>query len=101
MMPDTVTLNAFVSRDGQSKPTYSPTAVEYDARIELKNHLIVDKHGREVLAKGRVFLAMTTVPSVDDKLTLPAGYVPLTPPILAVNSVSDDVGSHHVVLEIG
>lgn len=100
-MPETVTVNSYVSQSVSGAKTYNPTAVSYPARIELKNHRIVDMNGREILAKGRVFLGTTTIIDTRDKLTLPAGYVPQTPPILAVNPVADESGTHHVTLEIG
>lgn len=100
-MSDTVTINAFVSRDVAGKPTFSSTTKSYPAYIEMKNHLIVDRQGRETLAKGKVFMGTTDAPSVEDQLTLPAEFVPRTPPILAVNIVNDDTGGHHVTLEIG
>lgn len=101
MMPDTVTIKAFASRSVSGVITYSPTAVSYRARIEMKNHLTVDRSGRTVTARGKVFMATTTVPNVEDLLTLPGVYQPTQPPIIAVNSQSDDTGVHHVTLEIG
>lgn len=101
MMPETITMNVWVSQDVTGKPTYSSTGVPYRARVELKNRMIVDHYGKEVMARGRVFLATATTPSVKDKVTLPTGYVPVSPPILAVNVQADEAGGHHVVLEIG
>lgn len=101
MMPDTVTINALVSRSVTNQPTYSPTTVSYRAYIEMKNHLTVDKSGKTVAARGKVFLATNVVPGVEDLLTLPGTFTPTQPPIIAVNSVSDDTGTHHVTLEIG
>lgn len=101
MMPDTITLDAFVSRSVSGVPTYANNPVPYPARINLKNHRVINARGREVTARGRVYVGTTILPSVEDKLTLPAGYVPLSPPIIAANPVSDESGTHHIVLEIG
>ena len=100
LMADTVTVAPWSSQSASGVPTYG-AAVSYTARVEMKNHLIVDAQGREVLARGRVFMATTTVPSVKDKVTLPSRYVPVSPPILAVSPASDNLGMHHVTLEIG
>lgn len=101
MMPDTVQINAFVSRDRANNPTYAPTSTSYPAYIEMKNHLTVDAKGREVMARGKVFLGTATIIGIEDLLTLPAGFSPRTPPIIAVNVVSDEAGTHHTELEIG
>lgn len=101
MMSDTVTIKAYLSRSVSGVISYSPTAVSYRARIEMKNHLTVDRNGRTVTARGRVFMATTTVPGMEDLLTLPGTYQPTQPPIIAVNAQTDDTGIHHVTLEIG
>lgn len=100
-MASTVTIDAWVSQSVSGVPSYAGAPASYPAYIEIKNHLIIDSAGREVMARGKVWLGTTTMPGVKDKLTLPAGYVPLTPPIIAVNLADDNLGSHHVVLEIG
>lgn len=101
MMPDTVTIDAWVSYSVSGVPRYAGTPRTYRAYIEMKNHRVIDGQGREVLAKGRVFMGTNVVCDVKDKVTLPAEYVPRTPPIIAVNVVSDDEGNHHTTLEIG
>ena len=102
MMSDTVAINAFVRHSVSGASTYDmANTKEYPAYIQIKNHLIVDKQGREILARGRVFLGSADVPSVEDLITLPAEYVPRTPPILAINVANDESGNHHTVLEIG
>ena len=101
MMADTVTITPWTSQDVTGKPVYGGTPVTYPAYVEMKNHLIVDAQGREILAKGRVILGTTAVISVKDKITLPSDYVPQSPPILAVNLQPDEHGTHHVTIEIG
>ena len=46
-------------------------------------------------------MGTATAPGIKDLLTLPVGYLPLTPPIIAVNIQDDELGSHHTTLEIG
>lgn len=100
-MPDTVTIYRWLSGGVSGAPTYSSSGAPYSARIEMKNRLVISSEGREVLARGRVILGTMVAPSVKDKIVLPSEYIPISPPILAVNLVSDEDGAHHVVLEIG
>lgn len=101
MCGNTVTIDAWVSASISGVPAFAGAPASYPAYIEMKNHLIIDKGGREIMARGRVFIPMVVNCSVKDKLTLPAGYVPLTPPILSVDLQNDELGSHHTVLEVG
>lgn len=101
MMASTVTINAWVSQSVSGVPTYSSTGVVYPAYIELKNRLIVDHNGQEVMARGRIYLGTAANVGVKDKLTLPAEYIPASPPILAVNLSDDQSGAHNTILEIG
>jgi hypothetical protein len=101
-MPDSVSFNAWLSQDRTGKPTYdelNTTVVR--CRISMENHLIVNAEGREVLARGTITLGTTVAPNVKDRITLPAGNVPTSPPMLAVNLSSDENGPHHVVIKIG
>lgn len=99
-MADTVTLEPCTGHSVSGAPTYG-TAVSYSAYIEMKNRIIVDRNGREVTARGRVFLGTATVININDRITLPTGTIPLQPPIIAVNMASDEGGVHHVTLDIG
>lgn len=103
MMSDTVTLFAWTGRSVSNAPTYAPTAYLTDCpcRIEMMNHLVVDSKGNEILAKGQVIMATVTIPGVKDLIVLPSDYVPVSPPILAVDVIPDDTGSHHVTIHIG
>ncbi len=100
MMPATVTVEPFSSRDAYGAATYG-LARSHRARIEMGNRLVTTASGEEKVARGRVFLATTAPPSASDRLTLPAPYEPSRPPILDVRPVEDERGIHHVVLLIG
>lgn len=100
MMPSTVLIAPWASRTVTDMPSYGAD-VPYKCHIQLKNHMVVNAKGEEVLARGRVFVGSAVLASVKDRLTLPAGYVPLVPPILAVNVVTDELGVHHTTIEIG
>lgn len=101
MMPDTVTIYAFQSQTVAGLPTYATTGTPYRCHIRMKNHMIVDAAGREILARGRIVLGTRNVISVKDKIVLPSEYVPVSPPILAVNVATDESGNHHTTVEIG
>lgn len=101
MMSDTITIDAWVSESISGVPTYAGAPATYSCYIGMKNHRIVDHLGREIMARGKVFVGSAVVASVKDKITLPAEYVPRTPPILAVNIANDELGNHHTVIEIG
>lgn len=101
MMADTVTIDPWVSQSVSGVPAYAGAPVTYPCYIEMKNHLIVDAAGREIMARGRVFMGSNVVASVKDKITLPSEYVPVSPPILAVNVATDESGNHHTTIEIG
>jgi len=101
MMADTITIEPWVSQSVSGVPTYSGVTTTYPCYIEMKNHLIVDALGREILARGRVFMGSNANISVKDKITLPSEYVPVSPPILAVNIATDESGNHHTTIEIG
>lgn len=100
-MPDEVTFYARTGRSVSNVPVYSPTATTVKARIEMKNRLIVTADGKQITSRGRVFLGTTTAPNVEDKIVLPSGFSPVSPPMLAVNLISDENGAHHVTVEIG
>ena len=101
MMPDTVTIYPFVSRSASAQPVYSVTGTSYPARVEMRNQMTLDKQGREVMARGRVYLGSNAVIGNEDKIVLPTEYVPRNPPIIAVNIQPDESGNHHTVLFIG
>ena len=94
MMAYTVSVAPFASDDKYGAPTYG-TAVDYDAAIEQKVRQVRDFNGQERVSTTRVFLNTVTAISPKDKLTLPSGFTPQTPPIISVGRVSDEGGVHH------
>lgn len=101
LMADSVTVYAFAAFTSGSGASYSGTGTSYPCHINMKNHLIVDATGREVLAKGRIQLGSSAVIGIKDKIVLPSEYIPVSPPILAVNVSTDETGNHHTTIEIG
>lgn len=97
-MPATVNIAPYVSTTIAGVKTYG-SDVPYPCRLEMKNHIVIDKDGREVMAAGRIFLGTTTIPGISDRITLPAGFSRSQPIIISVDPVYDESGVHHIKLE--
>lgn len=93
----TVTIEPKSGKDGYNKPTFG-TAVSYKAKIEQSVENVRTDDNTEVVSSRKVFLNTQTAPSTTDQLTLPTGFEPLQPKILAVRIVTDDIGINHIVV---
>ena len=100
----TVTYAAHVSMTLSGAQTFSTATKTIPARIEQGTSLVRDSQGREVVSMARVFMRPTAddnttyIPTVKDQITLPAGYIPLIPPIITVlrhNDVVSEGGGVH------
>ena len=100
LMPSSVVVAPRTGVDAAGKPTFG-AGVSYKARIEMRNVRSRDAQGREIVGRGIVFLATTTIPGSNSKITLPAGYDPLVPVLLEVRPVPDEFGTHHIEIVIG
>lgn len=96
MMPHTITIEPFVSRDTYGAATYG-AAVTYKARVQGKNRLITTLSGDEKVSTVTVYVGSTSI-TPEDRLTLPASFSPTIPNILDVQPVSDESGHHHQVI---
>lgn len=97
LMPATVSIYPFASRDSYGKPAYgSPT--NYRARVLYKPVKVRAPDGQTIVARGVVWLAGTPVLSPQDKMILPDGS---EPPILAIDMVPDENGPHHDKIYFG
>ena len=97
MMPETVTHAELASRDAYGARNYG-TPASYSVRVSYKPTLIRTTDGSEVVAKGFIWFQGTPNIDPEDQVTLPDGS---TPPILAVERVSDQSGLHHTKLFFG
>jgi hypothetical protein len=99
-LTDTVTYEPFVSLDGFGAKVYGP-ALNVKARVEQQAKLVRDATGREVVSNTQLFMKPTATdgssytPTVQDRITLSAGYSPQAPPPIAVERVNDNTGLHH------
>lgn len=101
MMPQTITVEPWLSYKGGGSGANYDTAVSYACRIEMGNHLVVGPNDRVVTAKGIVFLMSASVIGIKDRITLPTGYLPTQPPLLNVDVEDDETGNHHTCLHFG
>lgn len=99
-MPDTVTVASLTgfSTDGYATPGFSTSATSYRARVVREQRLIRSLEGREEMATTTVWVASTSTFGPVDKVTLPDGS---SPPLLAVETFSDEYGVTHSKLAFG
>ena len=86
--------------DKYGSPTYG-TAVSYSAKVEESEKTHTTVSGQEVAGGYKIFLDTTSIPDINGQLTMPTGFSPTNPPILAVRPVSDHNGINHIVIETG
>lgn len=98
MMPQTVTIEPWVSYKGGGSDSNYGDSEPYQCRIEMGNHLVVNNQSQTVVSRGMIFLMSTTVIGSKDRVTLPAGYVPRIPPLITVDVEDDETGDHHCCL---
>lgn len=88
MMATTVTVERIASRDTYGKVTYG-AATSYVARVSLVQRNVIGPEGQMVVAKGRAWLDTVDPFTVNDRVTLADGSIPI---LLAVDLVDDENG---------
>lgn len=97
---NTVTIEPLSSRDAAGKPTYG-TAQSYSARIVIKGQALRTLDGTVILGRGLVDILTTGAIGTQDRLTLPAAFVPRQPPILAARLVYGESQALYTQILIG
>ncbi len=97
LLHQTITIEPWTGRDGYGNPSYG-AGVSYSARIVGKSQLIRDTQGQEVVSQYTVYLLSNATVDARSRVTLPAGYAPTTPPVLAVGRYPDENGIHHTTI---
>ncbi len=92
---DTVTVEPLVSRDGYGTPTYG-AAVSYQCRVSGNEIQVADVSGVVRATKATIYIMGNPTINPADRLTMPAGFFPQQPPMIGVNTLSDENGPHHV-----
>lgn len=97
MFSQTITVAPYVSQNSYGEPTYG-TAVSYTARVQGKMQMVRDSMGQERVSTATCYVATTAVIGPKDRLVLPSGFSPASPPILSVQRQADELGDHHIVI---
>ena len=97
LMPHLIIVTPYSAQNRYGEPTYG-TAKEYKGRVQQKVRQVRDLTGEERVSMVTIFLDTTDAITPRDKLTLPAGFTPQTPPIISVARQSDEAGLHHSVI---
>lgn len=97
LMPHTVLVEKSLGEDGYGNRTFGPP-VQYQARVQGRQRLVRTLGGDERVSMVTVYIMGTPGVQPDDRLTLPDGWIPLKPPILALGKVADEKGQHHEVV---
>ena len=97
LMPHSIIIAPFSSETAEAVVT-TGAGITYQGRVEIKASRVMLNDGREILSRGRVYLATTAAISVRDVVTLPAAFAPVNPPLLNVRQVHDEDGPHHTIL---
>lgn len=97
LMPHQITIEAYQNQNQYGEPNYL-AAVSYTARAQGKMQMVRDATGVERVSTITVYVATTASIGPKDKLTLPTGWTPASPSIIAVQRVSDESGDHHTVI---
>ncbi len=91
LMNQSVTFQHFASRDAWGNPTYSGV-LTLNCRVKGGPEQVLNKAGQMVTSQVQVWVPTSSGISADDLMTLPADFVPQSPPIIRVDRVPDAGG---------
>lgn len=94
---DSITIEPSPTISKSAQNAYG-AAVTHAAKIEGKRRLVKDANGRERLSTVTVYLTDVVTVDVNDRITLPAVWVPRSPQIMAIERLGDETGGHHSVI---
>ena len=91
LMTDEVTIRPYLSQDAYGRPVYDDP-VTYRARVVGRARRVTTLQGEDKVSTTTVVLLNS--PGIDPRseLTLPPGFAPPSPPILAILRDKDDRG---------
>lgn len=90
-LTDTVVIRPFASQDAYGQPVFGDP-VYYKARAVGKVRLVTSLTGEEKVSTTEVVLLNSTGIDPRSEITLPEGFLPRVPQILAVQRAKDDLG---------
>jgi hypothetical protein len=102
MMPHTITVRApdgtYTSR-GQPNLGAPQSYTCYIDPVQGES-IVRSASNEERQASYKIYVASTTAINPEGELTLPAGFDPQKPPMLASALIADEDGPHHVVITV-
>ena len=86
LMEDTVTIEPFAGEtSGRVKSFGSP--VTYQALIDMDKERVISPNGKEIASSIKVLIPERLNIDQRSRITLPTGFTPNQPPIIAVRSI--------------
>lgn len=98
IMVDTITIASVTAKTAYGVRTWGTATTINHCRVQSGDHKVLDSDGSEKVAVGKVYVPGSPTVTMNDKLTLPDGS---QPPILLIDRVGDEIGSHHTVIHYG
>jgi len=92
-----VTVEPFLLKDGYGASTYG-SAATIRCRIQGQMKSVTTRDGSQRASSVQIYCGPSPLVGPDDRVTLPADFVPRQPPILSVQRESDEEGLHHQVI---
>jgi hypothetical protein len=102
LLVDEVTLAAPGAKDFYTQQSAGASSDLYRCKIDGRVKMIRDLSGREQVSTVQVYLNQL-ITGIDPTwvITLPARYAPTQPPILLVETFTDEEAGHHTVIHCG
>lgn len=91
LMGDEITIEPFASSSATQAHAYGE-AVTYPAQVIAAWEKVVDRNGREMKSSTRVLIPDRVQIDPRSRITLPEGWVPRSPQIIAVRPVGGALG---------
>ena len=97
LMVHTILIAPRTGQNSYGKPTYG-SDVTHKGRIMRKVKRVLTDSGEERMSDRSIVLAEAASISALSRITLPAGYEPLIPPVVAVRKfVAEDNSVHSII----
>lgn len=106
MVPDTVSVEPYLSTDAYGKVTYGPST-EYRTRVLGRTKMVLGYDGKERLSGATVVFMGEYGLTVNDRFTLPARFsmdpadsdiAARQPQCLSIDRETDENGAHHTTV---
>lgn len=99
MMPHSVGIEPCGATDAWGNRTYG-ALVSCRARIQNKRRKVINLQGNEVISETTLYLDTTVNIDINARVTMPSGYLPTHPEIIAGKLEDDEAGAYCMVLYV-